>query len=281
MDEKSPHGHSAALGIWTTLVLFSVVAASRRVAGAYTGPLPAGALVTAVLLASSASLIALWLFRQVRPRTELSLQSWLPELTAWGLPTLFSLVVAAQPTAGQLGTVMGIAGVGAVALGVAMLETFPGWPALMNTPEHRPAGVSPTPTGVEPTPTVVPSPLNSEERIPPLAIQEEEELDIDQSTTQWMSRRQDETGETVEGTVRVEFAPGQRETIAHVTFCPPLATVPEVELECVDGEDWELKPEAALPYGLRIQVRRSSMVAMEQSGLVAYLATSSRTLKAA
>ena len=115
MDGIRHPARSAALGLWTTLALFTAVVASRRFAGAYTGPLPSEALTMAVILALTASLGALWLFRRDQPRGASGdpalakaglleeLKPWLPEMTAWALPTLFSLVVAAQATSAQAG----------------------------------------------------------------------------------------------------------------------------------------------------------------------------------
>lgn len=283
MDGTAKPSHSAALGLWTTLGLFTAVLASRRFAGAYTGPLPTGVLAVAVLLAVTASGVSLWLFRRGRSKDDPALRkaglpgdirAWLPEITAWGLPTLFAVTISAQPTAAQLGTLIALSAMGAVSLGIAVLETTVWWQTLLSEPQIAPTLPAPLPV------------MNNEPTFEPVATEQEPiaELDeeiADESTTQWMTRRKEADGEAIEGTVRVEFAAGQREVVLHVTFCPPLASVPEVEFECVDGEDWQIKSEAALPYGLRIQVRRSTAVTLEQSGLIAYMATSSRTAKAA
>ncbi len=278
---------SAAIGLWTAVALFTAVVASRRVAGAYLGPLSTPALIMAVILAGSASVAALWLFRQNQPRTDDKPADWLPEITAWGLPTLFSLVIAARATPGQGGALLGVAVLGAVALGVAVLETTHWWPSMLMslsaaefdpteavaTPGHHAAGAIRGSAGASSSPNDIE--VKSE------AEGEEWHDERDESTTQWMTRRDEPDGEAIEGTVRVHFAAGQREAVVHVTFCPPLPSLPEVELECVDGEDWQIKTEAALPYGIRIQVRRSKAVTIEQSGRIAYLATSCGRSKAA
>lgn len=90
--------------------------------------------------------------------------------------------------------------------------------------------------------------------------------------SQWMQRRNDEEGEVCEGHVRVDFAEGAREATVHVAFCPPLAAVPTIELEDVDGQGWELKTAAAYPYGLRITIRRGPRETAAASGHVAYWA---------
>ena len=286
MDGKPLNSRSAALGLWTTLVLCTVVVASRRISGAYTGPLPTAALMVAVLLAIVTSMAALWMFRQNQPRADCSLPAWLPELTAWGLPTLFSVVIAAGATPAQAGTLLGVAAIGAVVLGVAVLETTTWWATLLASDSSRTeslstevavaaSNASPIEDGGATRGSADASPSLHESELP-----RDEDTD-DETTTQWMTRRDEPDGEAIEGILRVHFAPGQREAVVHVTFCPPLPMLPDVELECVDGDDWQMKTEAALPYGLRIQVRRSTAVTLEQSGRIAYLATSQRPARAA
>ena len=75
---------------------------------------------------------------------------------------------------------------------------------------------------------------------------------------QWMSRRKTDRGETIEGGIRLSFGPGQRQEVLHVSFCPPLAGVPEVECEVLDDTPVELRVATAQPYGLRIEARRDA-----------------------
>ncbi len=278
MNGKTLNSRSAALGLWTALALCTTVVASRRLSGNYTGPLPSGALFVAVMLAGATSLTALWLFRRNLPRTEKSPLDWLPEGIAWGLPTLFAFVIAAGATPGQTGGLLGLAGIGVVLLGVAVLETTAWWKSQFEPVVNRECEVPAEPQSLDNAVTISGSAGAS-----PSLFADEPTVDehADETTTQWMTRREEPDGEAIEGTIRVHFAPGQREVVVHVTFCPPLLTLPEVELECVDGDDWQIKTEAALPYGLRIQVRRSTAVTLEQTGRIAYLATSTGRSKAA
>lgn len=286
MDRQSPPYRSAALGLWTALALSTVLVASRRYSGAYAGPLPTAALVVAVLLAVTMSLASLWLFRRDQSRTHSTVIAWLPELTAWAIPTVFALVIAAAAAPAQLGSVFGIAAIGAVVLGVTVLETTDWWANAMSKPQPVAATAA-----VEIAPIKVDSPIEinvvGETPHPAAVFLSDEEAEPadeepdDGITTQWMTRRDEPDGEAIEGTVRVHFTPGQRESVVHVTFCPPLSSVPDVELECIDGDEWQLKTEAALPYGLRIQIRRSAGVTLDQSGRIAYLATAIGHSKAA
>ncbi len=193
MDGKSLNTRAAAVSLWTVLVLTTVVVGSRRFSGAYTGPLPIPALIVATLLAVAGSLLALGLFRRHSPREDSLLIAWLPELITWGLPTLFVSVIAAGATPTQAGTLMGIAAVGAVVLGVTVLETT-GWGAFLQ-PSLRVA--TPAPVGEIPpesparneTAEIIPG---SAEASPALHIDEavpEEEDEDDEATTQWMTRR--------------------------------------------------------------------------------------------
>ena len=74
---------------------------------------------------------------------------------------------------------------------------------------------------------------------------------------QWMSRRQETAGvETVEGSMQVAFAAGERQQVLHLSFCPPLPGVPTVECEVLDEAPVDVRVGAAHPYGARIEARR-------------------------
>jgi len=76
--------------------------------------------------------------------------------------------------------------------------------------------------------------------------------------TQPFQRTKDADGsELVEGVMRVHFDKGQKRANVHVPFSPPLAGMPEVECECVDGDDLRLKVPVRQSYGIRIEARRS------------------------
>lgn len=75
---------------------------------------------------------------------------------------------------------------------------------------------------------------------------------------QWFTRSITPEGEVIEGGFRIDFAEGQRDVTVHVSFCPPLATVPEIATEDLDGHDLEIRAAAIFPYGARLTVRRSA-----------------------
>lgn len=103
----------------------------------------------------------------------------------------------------------------------------------------------------------------------------------DRSMTQWMSRRGNSQGEVVEGWVRVEFEPGVREQVVHVSFCPPFSISPEMETEDLDGGGLEIRIVALFPFGARMTVRRSGNVKEAESQRVGFVATASSSRRAA
>ena len=69
----------------------------------------------------------------------------------------------------------------------------------------------------------------------------------------------DEHGQdVVYGTVRCEFAPGQRQQNVHLAFCPPLARVPELSLEQSHGPVAKIQPVLIETFGACLEVRLTS-----------------------
>ena len=57
--------------------------------------------------------------------------------------------------------------------------------------------------------------------------------------------------------MKIRFDKDQKRANLHVPFSPPLAGMPDVECECVDGENVRLKVPVKQSYGIRIEARRS------------------------
>ena len=73
---------------------------------------------------------------------------------------------------------------------------------------------------------------------------------------QQIIRTRDAEGrETIRATLRADFQSGQRHATVYVGFCPPLATMPEITVECADAPGAELKIVQAFAHGARIDVR--------------------------
>lgn len=83
------------------------------------------------------------------------------------------------------------------------------------------------------------------------------------STSQQQQQEFDRTSETdgselVEGVMPIHFGKGQKRANVHIPFSPPLRGMPEVECECVGGEDVRLKVPVRQSYGIRIEARRTN-----------------------
>jgi hypothetical protein len=112
-------------------------------------------------------------------------------------------------------------------------------------------------------------------RVPPLAPPfqgGETEGDILQSIV----RVRDSDGvESIRGTLRAEFAAGQRHATLFVGFCPPLARLPDVEVEVVDGPDAAVKVVQALAHGAQLELRLAEPAEEACSATVEICATPS------
>lgn len=91
--------------------------------------------------------------------------------------------------------------------------------------------------------------------------------DIDQ---QWTRRRDEQGREVIEGTVRATFAAGQRIAHVHLAICPPLGRTPQVDAEPVAGPPTAVSLGAAVPQGIRLDVRRLESIDVADSAVVAF-----------
>lgn len=92
---------------------------------------------------------------------------------------------------------------------------------------------------------------------PTLAQQEDQE-----DVVQQLFRVRDSQGrEGVYGTLRADFATGQRTAVVHVGFCPPLSHLPQVEAEPLAGPEARIKIVQALAHGVRLDVRLATPAA--------------------
>jgi hypothetical protein len=83
--------------------------------------------------------------------------------------------------------------------------------------------------------------------------------------------------EELAGWVRVPFAAGQRTGNAHLAFCPPFSTTPELLVEQVDGPRCRIKTVQLLPYGARLEVKCAAVaVAENPSGVLLRFAARTR-----
>lgn len=236
-----------ALAALVLVALTGVVVCARRATGALVEPLSPGVLAgLGVVLAA----LAIW-FRQTWAATA---RSRAAVYAAWAAPSLVLVIWAA-----------GVSLAGSDALGLAalvgtlLLEEGWSWGRLRRRAE---LGVPrDTATLEPPTPRGAGSPLAAVLHDLPPAQDEP-----DEAVTQQLTRRQAETGEVIEGWVRVSFAAAQRHATAHVAICPPLARVPVCFAEQSDGPAARIKVAQVLPYGVRFELKLDEP-AVEPSGV--------------
>ncbi len=97
---------------------------------------------------------------------------------------------------------------------------------------------------------------------------------IDRELWQEQRRFRCETEEMISGVIRCRIAPNDRLSIEHVAFCPPLATVPQVELEPVDGAACSVSPTHVFRYGARIEIKLDDASDRPTECLIAFEARS-------
>lgn len=196
---------------------------------------------------------------------------WLlwPEMVSLGLPAMALVTVLPPLAASSVGMICG-----ALLLVIATVVLAPEAISQRQTPrqptEAASASVAVTqcPTELATEPTESPS----EQDFGPQSMPAEDEQ-------QSMLRRREAHGEVVEGWLRIEFAEDQRELTCHIPFVPPLASIPDVELEDLEGCDWDVRLTACYPFGIRVAVRRRQ--SSPTVGQIGYCATASSTLRRA
>jgi hypothetical protein len=75
--------------------------------------------------------------------------------------------------------------------------------------------------------------------------------------------RDEQDRELIYGTVRADFAAGQRTAVVHVGFCPPLAYLPEIEAGTLPRSAANIKIVQALSHGTRLDVRLPAAAAAD------------------
>lgn len=83
--------------------------------------------------------------------------------------------------------------------------------------------------------------------------------------------------ECIHGWTRGYFAAGERSIYLHLAFCPPLASLPEVECNQASGPPATIKVAQAEPFGLRLEVRLDKTPAEPSEVVVEFQAVADLT----
>lgn len=88
---------------------------------------------------------------------------------------------------------------------------------------------------------------------------ESEDGELPADVSQRVLRARDERGaEIIYGSIRCEFAPGQRQQSVHIAFCPPLVSISEFTADQVLGPTVQIKPAMVETFGAAIEVKLAS-----------------------
>ncbi len=262
---NAERNRQAAVLIWSSLIVVTVLLLSRRVAGAIGGIASAW---PCILISSLATLVSGfgWVsFQQQAVVSSLHTEQ-IAAVVAWLPMWLGGLALLPSDSALARGWLFGIAALSAVGL-VLSSRTSPTRLRGVVTEDHSLARrVSDSEHSSE---VVVRTPKFDCPDVGVLATQAAPsdfsvfdpvaEERSDESTTQWMTRQSLPDGaEQIEGAIRVLFVAGQRAASVHVPFSPPFAAVPQIECE-TDGDDparWKLS--VVYAYGMRVDLKRES-----------------------
>jgi hypothetical protein len=236
-----------AIGLWVGLALLDLVVSSRSLLGAMTAALSAPLAIGGTVILATTAIAALILWRRDH-RATIDWRDWWPELTAIGLPLAWVLVISRGTTPLAQGGLIACGGLLIAAAGLVSL-----W-------------------GVK-------------EEVCETASDRRGDMAQGMSTlegaTQWQKRLIVDGREMIEGEVSVDFAAGQKEAVVHLSFCPPLASSPEIHAEDGLGGDVEIRAEASHPYGARLILRRRGDISHPETRQISYAATQAETSDAA
>ena len=99
------------------------------------------------------------------------------------------------------------------------------------------------------------------------AAQEEPGDEIHQ---QLIRRRSIDGAETIDGWVRATLTAGQRTAWAHVAFCPPFGTMPQLSVTQQSGPRARVSVGRLLPYGARFDLKLATASDHQQTVLLSF-----------
>lgn len=279
---------SLAVWIWTSLLITDAVLVTRRFSGGFHSAIPDWLACSTTLLVAIVSWSA-W-FLLTGGRTDHSLlhhRRWIAPAISVGATLIWAWSISIGSTPLTCGVLTAIVILHTMTVAMDDQEWIRYFDEFRATHYHSKTTnlTTGTPTSTPANPDFAAIPLTGDIVVAAVAGDEcfsdqgqagdvECIEDSDDNQTLWLSRRLSEDGEQIEGWVRVPFARGQRETVIHVAFCPPLGSAPEIETEDLEGVGLEIRVAAVFPFGARLSVRRSSPLDESNSDRVGFIAHS-------
>ncbi len=282
-DELRRYVAFGAAAGWAVLGLTGGLLLARSLGGALSQSLPEGLIL---FIAMSVSMASLGLQGAVRWSTGLLRTPDWPEALAIGAPILWGIPLLANSGAFAIGGVFSLWLIHAVGVLCAA------WWQSSNTETRSQTESANVELAVEcvppPTGPVVPiSPMLAADSPGSISgdVEETEESESEwpfgESIDQWQTRARWEHSVVVSGGILVELPPGVRETVVHLTFCPPLPQAPELTAEALDGQGWDIRVATALSWGGRLTVRRRGSAGEAVAGRIGYSAVCESSVEAA
>ena len=106
------------------------------------------------------------------------------------------------------------------------------------------------------------------------AFRSQSDLKDDPLVTQWIKRSVSEKyQEQIEGEITVVMRDGQKLSVVHVPFVPPLAARPQIECWGENDSQVRFKVASINSFGIRIEIRRSGSDTKETSICLSFTAT--------
>jgi hypothetical protein len=231
----------------TAAVLFALLAVHliiRRLSGALVQPLGGPAIIgVAIALAASAAALRVWLTsEQFVLSTQYSVlrtrqargspsQSGFVFPSLWIAPGIAMLLVLATLT------IPGTPHWGTAVAWIALLGSeAASWLAFLN-------------------PSIVRTRNSTVVRATDTTQQDADEPELPAGLVQQMTRVRQDEGESIQALVHCQFATGDRFSVAHLAFCPPLATPPKLTAHALDHSTAEVRITHSETFGARIEVR--------------------------
>jgi len=250
---------------WTVGMLVMVTGAVallmfwRRIAGALDVPLAPPLLLATGLFAAAVAVAAreAWNRRSFEaPRSHLDLALWIAPT-----PALIMLGMAVSLPGTSTGGLI-------VFWGLLLLEETWSW----RRSPWRGATLIPRDEPTEP-PSVEPTPepaFHEEAENLPAVVDECPAREV----TQQLTRDVDADGvERISGWLRAEFEAGQRTSVVHLSFCPPMNKTPELMVEQADGPTARIKTAQLLAHGARLDLKLSQPADEDDSVLLQFSAS--------
>jgi hypothetical protein len=109
----------------------------------------------------------------------------------------------------------------------------------------------------------------------PITSVDRAEPEVPSDLVQQLTRTVENGRETLHALLRVEIPSNDRQAVAHLAFCPPLAATPELAAHVIDGEQAEVRVTQAESFGTRLEIRAAQTASETRKTLVEVVGSAS------